>query len=316
MEPGLVLSEMQEMHSVAGGRFFGAGGAAGNRRLRPHHHPRNNDSQDHQALKCPRCDSLNTKFCYYNNYNLSQPRHFCKGCRRYWTKGGVLRNVPVGGGCRKAKRSKPKNSSSETSSATATKAPPPAPSSSLPEREGKTSNSHSSSENSSLTAVAAAVTTEAVSAPSSNSTSNNLFDNLQDSNPVVHSDSKPSSEPGVTEQGGDFGIFSEIENLTSLITPTNETLAFGYGNIADASSFQLCSQWHKGMNTSGRCQQELKWPEMRAMTTGSLMEQTVPGDWQGSTDHQSFFDVGNTVDQVLWSHNQWNEDNSSLFQLP
>uniref|UniRef100_A0A0D6R642 Dof-type domain-containing protein n=1 Tax=Araucaria cunninghamii TaxID=56994 RepID=A0A0D6R642_ARACU len=65
-----------------------------------------------QILKCPRCDSLNTKFCYYNNYNLSQPRHFCKSCRRYWTKGGVLRNVPVGGGCRKNshnKKSKPRN---------------------------------------------------------------------------------------------------------------------------------------------------------------------------------------------------------------
>ncbi|GLJ43053.1 hypothetical protein SUGI_0893780 [Cryptomeria japonica] len=58
-----------------------------------------------QALKCPRCESMNTKFCYYNNYNLSQPRHFCKNCRRYWTKGGSLRNVPVGGGCRKNKRS-------------------------------------------------------------------------------------------------------------------------------------------------------------------------------------------------------------------
>ncbi|PIA46510.1 hypothetical protein AQUCO_01500212v1 [Aquilegia coerulea] len=58
------------------------------------------------ALKCPRCDSPNTKFCYYNNYNLSQPRHFCKTCRRYWTKGGALRNVPVGGGCRKNKKIK------------------------------------------------------------------------------------------------------------------------------------------------------------------------------------------------------------------
>ncbi|XP_047161698.1 dof zinc finger protein DOF2.2-like [Vigna umbellata] len=42
----------------------------------------------------PRCDSSNTKFCYYNNYNLTQPRHFCKMCHRYWTKGGALRNVP------------------------------------------------------------------------------------------------------------------------------------------------------------------------------------------------------------------------------
>ncbi|XP_073024782.1 uncharacterized protein [Primulina eburnea] len=61
---------------------------------------------EQEQLKCPRCDSPNTKFCYYNNYNLSQPRHFCKSCKRYWTKGGALRNIPVGGGSRKnAKRS-------------------------------------------------------------------------------------------------------------------------------------------------------------------------------------------------------------------
>ncbi|KAB1998328.1 hypothetical protein ES319_D12G081400v1 [Gossypium barbadense] len=65
-------------------------------------------AQDQQAaLKCPRCDSPNTKFCYYNNYSLTQPRHFCKTCRRYWTKGGALRNVPIGGGCRKNKKLKP-----------------------------------------------------------------------------------------------------------------------------------------------------------------------------------------------------------------
>ncbi|PKA62650.1 Dof zinc finger protein DOF5.3 [Apostasia shenzhenica] len=68
-----------------------------------------------QALKCPRCDSANTKFCYYNNYSLTQPRYFCKGCRRYWTKGGTLRNVPVGGGCRKTKRSSSSSPSSATS---------------------------------------------------------------------------------------------------------------------------------------------------------------------------------------------------------
>ncbi|KAJ8466821.1 hypothetical protein OPV22_029373 [Ensete ventricosum] len=60
------------------------------------------EKQQHN-LRCPRCDSTNTKFCYYNNYNLTQPRHFCKTCRRYWTKGGALRNVPIGGGCRKTK---------------------------------------------------------------------------------------------------------------------------------------------------------------------------------------------------------------------
>ncbi|XP_057727922.1 dof zinc finger protein DOF3.2 [Arachis stenosperma] len=79
--------------------------------------------QPEQALKCPRCDSTNTKFCYYNNYSLSQPRYFCKSCRRYWTKGGTLRNVPVGGGCRKNKRSSNSSSSSTTSSSSNSPAP-------------------------------------------------------------------------------------------------------------------------------------------------------------------------------------------------
>ncbi|KAK1326736.1 Dof zinc finger protein DOF1.8 [Acorus calamus] len=42
---------------------------------------------------CPRCDSMNTKFCYYNNYSLSQPRYSCRDCRRYWTHGGALPSV-------------------------------------------------------------------------------------------------------------------------------------------------------------------------------------------------------------------------------
>jgi hypothetical protein len=77
----------------------GAGAAAGagpERRARP---------QKEKAINCPRCNSTNTKFCYYNNYSLQQPRYFCKTCRRYWTEGGSLRNVPVGGGSRKNKRS-------------------------------------------------------------------------------------------------------------------------------------------------------------------------------------------------------------------
>ncbi|XP_043688619.1 dof zinc finger protein DOF1.4-like [Telopea speciosissima] len=69
------------------------------------------------SLRCPRCDSTNTKFCYYNNYNKSQPRHFCKTCRRHWTKGGTLRNVPVGGG-RKNKRLKTSSSSSSSTTTT------------------------------------------------------------------------------------------------------------------------------------------------------------------------------------------------------
>ncbi|CAH8387010.1 unnamed protein product [Eruca vesicaria subsp. sativa] len=70
----------------------------------------NNNTAERKARpqekqNCPRCNSTNTKFCYYNNYSLTQPRYFCKGCRRYWTEGGSLRNVPVGGSSRKNKRS-------------------------------------------------------------------------------------------------------------------------------------------------------------------------------------------------------------------
>ncbi|KAJ8450760.1 hypothetical protein Cgig2_021232 [Carnegiea gigantea] len=76
-----------------------------------------------ENLACPRCESTNTKFCYYNNYNLSQPRYFCKACRRYWTRGGTLRNVPIGGGSRK--NSKRPRSSSAVSSAPLPPPPPP-----------------------------------------------------------------------------------------------------------------------------------------------------------------------------------------------
>ncbi|KAI4332832.1 hypothetical protein L6164_017709 [Bauhinia variegata] len=58
-----------------------------------------------KVLPCPRCNSLETKFCYFNNYNVNQPRHFCKNCQRYWTAGGTIRNVPVGAGKRKNKHS-------------------------------------------------------------------------------------------------------------------------------------------------------------------------------------------------------------------
>ncbi|KAF6169149.1 hypothetical protein GIB67_038646 [Kingdonia uniflora] len=138
---------MQDLGTLTSGGGGGGGGGRGSRmfggggleriRVRPYPYP-------HLPQKCPRCDSLNTKFCYYNNYNLSQPRHYCKSCRRYWTKGGVLRNVPVGGGCRKAKRSKTNDnnvkkisssneSTSESSSLTATTNTPP-PTATIPDQ--------------------------------------------------------------------------------------------------------------------------------------------------------------------------------------
>lgn len=78
--------------------------------------PKKPRPEKEKALNCPRCSSTNTKFCYYNNYSLSQPRYFCKTCRRYWTEGGSLRNVPVGGGSRKNRRSSISSSSASSSS--------------------------------------------------------------------------------------------------------------------------------------------------------------------------------------------------------
>lgn len=74
------------------------------RRRRPESPDPELDSSEPRRERCPRCSSRDTKFCYYNNYNTSQPRHFCKSCRRYWTLGGSLRNVPVGGSSRKRLR--------------------------------------------------------------------------------------------------------------------------------------------------------------------------------------------------------------------
>ncbi|CAL4993694.1 unnamed protein product [Urochloa decumbens] len=77
------------------------------------HKPR---PQQEKGLKCPRCASTNTKFSYYNNNSLTQPRYFCKACRRYWMAGGIQRDVPVGGGCRKNKQRNNAALSSATSS--------------------------------------------------------------------------------------------------------------------------------------------------------------------------------------------------------
>ncbi|CAK9330043.1 unnamed protein product [Citrullus colocynthis] len=325
---------MQDIHSIAGGsRLFGGGGG-GDRRLRPHLH----HHQNHQALKCPRCDSLNTKFCYYNNYNLSQPRHFCKSCRRYWTKGGVLRNVPVGGGCRKTKRSS-SSKSKVNSDAAATPPPPP----SLRERK---STSHSSSESSSLTATtttaaaAAAAATEAVSAPSSNSASTLL--NVQDTKlfPGSTTNTNPSFEgTAAAAVVSDCGIFSEIGSFTSLITSSNETLAFGFGNMTDVTAFTmnnhqaLANQWpppQRMVNVND----ELKMQEITDGGGGGFMDQTVqvypsglqnnrsnnigfgPLDWQSNGDHQVLFDLPNAVDQAYWSQNQWSDQDQPNLYLP
>ncbi|XP_051219965.1 uncharacterized protein [Lolium perenne] len=78
-----------------------------------------NSQGQQQQLECPRCKSSNTKFCYYNNYSTTQPRHFCRACRRYWTHGGTLRNVPVGGACRRSGNGNKRRRSAEPSPSSA-----------------------------------------------------------------------------------------------------------------------------------------------------------------------------------------------------
>jgi hypothetical protein len=80
---------------------------------------RHSQGQQQQQLECPRCKSGNTKFCYYNNYSTTQPRHFCRACRRYWTHGGTLRNVPVGGACRRSGNGNKRRRSAEPSPSSA-----------------------------------------------------------------------------------------------------------------------------------------------------------------------------------------------------
>ncbi|CAA2979370.1 dof zinc finger -like [Olea europaea subsp. europaea] len=315
--------------SGGGGRFFGGGG---DRRLRPQHHP-------NQVLKCPRCDSSNTKFCYYNNYNLSQPRHFCKSCRRYWTKGGVLRNVPVGGGCRKAKRSKPKMSSNS-----ATDGP----------SEGK-SNSHSSSESSSLTATTAEATptsatagtgafggrTEVGSSPPSglsNSATNEVYTfsdtryfnvNPQDTN----TDPRFHHQPPVNQSTA-VQIFPEMENFTTLTTtsedPTN-ILGFNltdippsYGQLRQTPQINPRSEMVAPASvdvfktqemTSGYLGHQIEFTgiEQNRMSSGSVGHAAALGGGD-----QGLFDLTASIDQAYWSEAHWanNYDDQSLNYLP
>ncbi|KAK4744159.1 hypothetical protein SAY87_010471 [Trapa incisa] len=293
---------MKDIQSIAGGSIFDGGGGGGsggdgvgNRNLRTldyHHHHR------HQELKCPRCDSLNTKFCYYNNYNLSQPRHFCKNCHRYWTNGGVLRNVPVGGGCRKKKRSKAKLYSPEEhlplgAETVATTARGHT-------RDCKTST-HSSNESSSLigTTTRTAVV-ETVSATSSVTPAS--FFSVTDSKSMnTQAMDAPPNNHG--------GFFSEMESLAGLMAPTSEPPPFGYGSVLDQSS-----QWSQQEDLQ---QQKIKQPGEIPPSDdgGTSLCQTVrppvnescrPWEWPTSADQEQFDLMGGAVDQGYWGQiSQW-----------
>nr|GMD19110.1 dof zinc finger protein DOF4.5-like [Ipomoea batatas] len=71
------------------------------RRLRMMEYPNSPPS----PRQCPRCHSDDTKFCYFNNYNMNQPRYYCRACKRHWTLGGIQRDIPIGGKSNKGRKS-------------------------------------------------------------------------------------------------------------------------------------------------------------------------------------------------------------------
>ncbi|XP_047081807.1 dof zinc finger protein DOF1.5-like [Lolium rigidum] len=72
-----------------------------------------------EPLPCPRCGSRETKFCYFNNYNVRQPRHLCRACRRYWTAGGALRRVASASPSRRRPRPSARSVAAAAASASA-----------------------------------------------------------------------------------------------------------------------------------------------------------------------------------------------------
>uniref|UniRef100_A0A5B7AJJ8 Dof zinc finger protein n=1 Tax=Davidia involucrata TaxID=16924 RepID=A0A5B7AJJ8_DAVIN len=116
---GLSTKQVSGDHGLDWGQTLLQSGTLELPKLPPVRRQHHQQQQQSEPLACPRCGSTNTKFCYYNNYNKSQPRHFCKACKRHWTKGGTLRNVPVGG-ARKNKRLKTSNTATAATTTTAT----------------------------------------------------------------------------------------------------------------------------------------------------------------------------------------------------
>ncbi|KAL7126438.1 hypothetical protein ABFS83_14G187300 [Erythranthe nasuta] len=79
--------------------------------------------QQPTPLRCPRCNSIDTKFRYFNNSDPAQPRHHCWSCNQKWTVGGKLRNVPIGGKHKNNKQTK-ESSSTRTDPQTQLSQPP------------------------------------------------------------------------------------------------------------------------------------------------------------------------------------------------
>ncbi|GAA0157657.1 hypothetical protein Leryth_006571 [Lithospermum erythrorhizon] len=292
---------MQDIHTLGGvggggGRIFTASGV--DRRLQPHNH------QNHQPLKCPRCDSQNTKFCYYNNYNLSQPRHFCKNCRRYWTKGGILRNVPVGGGCRKSKRSATKSKSSADTSATDSE-----------KTELIGSNSHSSSESSSLTTTTISISGMAAKLDHYPP----LIEQHQESLngqmlPMMTNMVSSCNEPGLV--GSNQELQKEKEKM--MVCSTTEMVNMGFldqhqeGHVDNLLALEQQSR----EKNSGLA--NLDWGNVGTGGDAHAIDKTGGdvggGGAGGGGTEQGLFDFTG-VDEAYWNQVQWVDDNEQSFNF-
>lgn len=230
-----------------------------------------------------------------------------------------MRNVPVGGGCRKTKKSKPKQSHDA-------------------QRERK-SNSHSSSESSSLTAATTTTATEAVSAPPQ--TSDSVLLNFTDSRFFIPQSTNQNFEPPVLNHGSDVSIFSEIGSFTSLITASNDPNLLGL-NASDISAYGLHQNNHEQKLVQAQdSQQQLQW-QLQKMTSmageelklqeisSGFVDQTVqvdlpglqnragngvlaPLDWQSGGADQTLYDFTGSVDQAYWNQNQWPDNDHTLY---
>nr|GEV45525.1 DOF zinc finger protein DOF5.4 [Tanacetum cinerariifolium] len=136
----------------------------------------------------------------------TQPQGYkvSEGCRRYWTNGGVLRNVPVGGGCRKNKRSKRKPSVDSSASAIET---------SCIGRTRVSNEENSRSDSLTVTATPAPIT-------------------LTESSPTLF-----SYQEMLDHSTTNNNLFSEIGTLESLMTSSSEQSPLDFNPTSEISSF-------------------------------------------------------------------------------
>jgi hypothetical protein len=240
----------------------------------PKTHPmkKNQQTQQSEVVNCPRCDSTNTKFCYYNNYNKSQPRHFCRACKRHWTKGGTLRNVPVGG-VRKNKKVKKSTSTISISTSTKTTISTTTTSINTPTTSNGDMENQTSQQKQNQKNISSSIYDQSVIHPPSFLPPQNLMS------------TKDQSE-GNNNNNEEFGIGNGMFLSSSMPFTQNQSLIFPFSN---SSSLRLSNGYNYGEefkimeestinnsvmplpSTSGSGTVTQPWEEIPAASTGMDM---------------------------------------------